>query len=78
MLIALLRRLETDAARVSSRRSIARMRAEGFDSFTPPVAVGELADRRESAPQVERMTKSLAETDIVVDLTALEKELMAA
>ncbi len=78
VLIALLRRLETDAARVSSSRSLARMRAEGFNSFAPPVAVGEPADRQEIAPQVERMTEPLAETDIVVDLAALEKELMAA
>ncbi len=32
----------------------------------------------QNAPQVERMTEPLAETDIVVDLVALEKELMAA
>jgi uncharacterized protein (DUF2336 family) len=89
-LTALLRRFESDAARESSRRRVARLREQGAESFAPAATRGELADRNDAArqiapqvapqaaPQVERMTEPLAETDIVVDLVALEKELMAA
>ena len=89
-LIALLRRFESDAAREASRRSLARMREQGTESFALAERHERLADQSDStprlaaqvapetAPQVERMTEPLAETDIVVDLVALEKELMAA
>ncbi len=89
VLIALLRRFEADAAREASRRRVAHLREQGAHSFAPATH-RELVDRsdaapqiaaqiaRQVAPQVERMTEPLAETDIVVDLVALEKELMAA
>ncbi len=85
-LTALLRRFESDAAREASRRSLARMREQRADSFAPAAKHERLADQSEAAPRiaaetaqrVERMTEPLAETDIVVDLVALEKELMAA
>jgi uncharacterized protein (DUF2336 family) len=89
-LIALLRRFESDAAREASRRSLARMREHGTESFASAERHERLADQSdapprlaaqaapETAPQVERMTEPLAETDVVVDLVALEKELMAA
>lgn len=89
-LTALLRRFESDAAREASRRSLARLREGGAGSFAPSESSQRLADQSETmprleaqaapemAPQVERMTEPLAETDIVVDLMALEKELMAA
>jgi uncharacterized protein (DUF2336 family) len=89
-LIALLRRFEADAARESARKSVARIREAQAGFFAPPVAAPHDAmaslvaglPEADAAPEaegkVEQMTEPLAETDIVVDLVALEKELMAA
>ncbi len=85
-LIALLRRFEADAAREAGCKNVARLRAEKAGSVAPFPNAGEPADRRpallqtapQAEPRVERMTEPLAETDVVVDLVALEKELMAA
>jgi uncharacterized protein (DUF2336 family) len=82
LLIALLRRFEADAAREAGRKNVARLRAEKPEASASPMNAGERIDRSAAAPQVaprvERMTEPLAETDIVVDLVALEKELLAA
>ncbi|HUO55011.1 MAG TPA: DUF2336 domain-containing protein [Rhodoblastus sp.] len=87
-LIALLRRFEADAAREASRRNLARLRAEQAEGLTPRVTLGEPGEAPALPPQmrvegpvegrVEPMTEPLAEDELVVDLVALEKELMAA
>jgi uncharacterized protein (DUF2336 family) len=73
-LIALLRRFEADAAREAGKKSIARLRAGHVEraAALPPTTAPE------PGPKVERMTEQLGETELVVDLVALEKELMAA
>jgi uncharacterized protein (DUF2336 family) len=86
-LIALLRRFEADAAREQGRKGLSRLREAQAEAAAPPVAVAAhgtpeylpipvVAEAPES--KVETMTEPLAETDIVVDLVALEKELLAA
>ncbi|MDI9849582.1 DUF2336 domain-containing protein [Rhodoblastus sp. 17X3] len=86
-LIALLRRFEADAAREQGRKGLSRLREAQAEAAAPPVAaaapetpdylpIPATADEPES--KVETMTEPLAETDIVVDLVALEKELLAA
>ncbi|MCI4677916.1 DUF2336 domain-containing protein [Rhodoblastus acidophilus] len=79
-LIALLRRFEADAAREASRRTLARLRAEPAEWAAPPVSIAgpDAAPALQPQGKVEPMTEPLADTDIVVDLVALEKELMAA
>jgi uncharacterized protein (DUF2336 family) len=83
-LIALLRRFEADAARAFGMKGLARLREEQIESFAPPVAARDIAAAIAAAEQVEPvspvepMTEPLAETDVVVDLIALEKELLAA
>jgi uncharacterized protein (DUF2336 family) len=86
-LIALLRRFEADAAREQGRKGLSRLREAQAQAAAPPVAVAapETPDylpipATAVAPEskVETMTEPLAETDIVVDLVALEKELLAA
>jgi uncharacterized protein (DUF2336 family) len=77
-LIALLRRFESDAARESSHKNLARLRGEWADAAAPPVSLGGLGEPDQPVSKVEPMTEPLAETDVVVDLVALEKELIAA
>lgn len=86
-LIALLRRFEADAAREQGRKGLSRLREAQAEAAAPPVAVAapETPDYLpipvtavEPESKVETMTEPLAETDIVVDLVALEKELLAA
>jgi hypothetical protein len=92
-LIALLRRFEADAARERGRKGLARLREVQAEGTAPPVAAlapdslrasenipapSAAIEAPEQAGKVEPMTEPLAETDIVVDLVALERELMAA
>ena len=92
-LIALLRRFEADAARERGRKGLARLREAHAEGTAPVVgaskplhASGVLPTAEKPvAPvaetplgKVEPMTEPLADTDIVVDLVALERELMAA
>ncbi|WP_298423941.1 DUF2336 domain-containing protein [Rhodoblastus sp.] len=81
-LIALLRRFEADAGRETGRKALARLRAERAAPVVAPVSGAEPAAEQIEAEQpvgkVEPMTEPLAETDVVVDLVALEKEMMAA
>jgi uncharacterized protein (DUF2336 family) len=86
-LIALLRRFEADAAREQGRKGLSRMREAQMEAPAPTVAVGAsetpnylpIPEAAEPpGPKFEKMTEPLAETDIVVDLVALEKELLAA
>ena len=91
-LIALLRRFEADAARERGRKGLARLREAQVEGIAPRVASaapqqggGVLPTTEEPAApvaetplgKVEPMTEPLADTDIVVDLVALERELMA-
>jgi uncharacterized protein (DUF2336 family) len=70
--IALLRRFEADAAREAGRKHVASLWAAPEERAAPPAP--------DTAPvaNVEPMTEPIADTDIVVDLVALEKELIAA
>jgi uncharacterized protein (DUF2336 family) len=87
-LIALLRRFEADAAREQGRKGLSRLRSAQAEAAAPPVAAAapETPDylpipataAEPTEPKVETMTEPLAEADIVVDLVALEKELLAA
>ncbi len=89
-LIALLRRFEADALRQQGRRGVAAMQSADVQKpsaveareLAPSIAsqTGDEAALAEStAPLVQPFTLSAAdETEIVIDLTALEKELMAA
>ncbi len=69
-LVSLLRRFELDAAREKGRRGVARIQAQ-------PAVSGDLFASRE--PLVERMaTPHVEDSGLVVDLSAIEAELIAA
>jgi len=86
-LIALLRRFEADAVREAARNSLARLRAAGdpkaraMPAAPEPEAQPALATGPgPAAPEggVELTREAFAENAIVVDLVAMERELMAA
>jgi uncharacterized protein (DUF2336 family) len=71
--ISLLRRFELDAARDKGRRNVARIQAESPGAAEMPFSV--------PAPMVERLDapfNAAEESGVVVDLQALERELIAA